>query len=70
MSSDEESGGLSERLRTVTPDVGMHRNMEMDAIGWGIFAGLVVVMLPLLPVLVVVWVLMKLFGRAGRRVTD
>jgi hypothetical protein len=68
--SDDDPSGLTERLRTVTPPSAMHRNVEMDAIGWVIFLGMLVVALPLLPILVVVWVLTKLFGRAADRATE
>lgn len=72
MSKDEseDPGALKEALRTVTPGYRGHRDTEMDAIGWTIFVGLVVVMLPLLPVLVVVWLLTKAFDRAARRATE
>lgn len=69
MSQDEtedEPGAVKQALRTVTPASKGHRDAEMDAIGWTILVGLVVIMLPLLPVLVVVWVLSKVFGRLGR----
>ncbi|WP_336035501.1 DUF7535 family protein [Halobacterium yunchengense] len=36
-----------------------YRNAEMSSIGWTIFLGLVVVMLPLLPFLVAVWAVGK-----------
>ena len=68
--SDDEPSGLTERLRTVTADIGMHRNVQMDTLGWMIFAGILVVALPLLPILVVVWVLMKVFGRVGGQSTE
>jgi hypothetical protein len=65
--SDEDPGAMKKALRTVTPASRGRRNVEMDTIGWAIFAGLLVVALPLLPVLVVVWLLTKLFGRAADR---
>ena len=65
--SDDDPGAMRKALRTVTPPSKMHRNVEMDAIGWAIFAGLLVVALPLLPILVVVWLLTKLFGSAADR---
>lgn len=68
--TDDEPSGLPERLRTVTPASKMRRNVEMDTIGWMIFAGLLVVALPLLPILVVVWLLMKVFGRAADQAAE
>lgn len=68
--AEDEPNGLSERLRTVTPPSGMHRNVEMDTIGWAIFAGILVISLPLLPILVVGWVLMKLFDSLFGRATE
>lgn len=68
--SDDEPNGLPERLRTVTPLSGMHRNVEMDTIGWAIFVGILILALPLLPILIVGWLLMKLFGRAIGQSTE
>jgi hypothetical protein len=65
--TDDDPGAVKKALRTVTPPSKMHRNTEMDTIGWAIFAGIIVVALPLLPVLAVVWLLTKLFGRAADR---
>lgn len=72
MSDDDadDPSAVKKVLRTVTPPSRMHRNVEMDTIGWAIFAGMLVVALPLLPVLVVVWLLTKLFGRAADRATE
>ena len=67
---DDDPNAVKKVLRTVTPPSKMHRNVEMDTIGWAIFAGLFVVALPLLPILVVVWLLTKLFGRAADRATE
>ena len=67
---DDDPNAVKKVLRTVTPPSKMHRNVEMDTIGWEIFAGLFVVALPLLPILVVVWLLTKLFGRAADRATE
>ena len=64
--SDDE-GGLADTIRTVTPLTKPHRTPEMDVIGWVIFLFLVVLALPLLPVIVVGWVLLKLFGGGSDR---
>jgi|GEM_PF-275904 len=47
-------------LRTVTPIPRGRRDTEMDAIGFALFLGLVLLFLPLLPWLVVGWVVVKL----------
>ncbi|MHB9287565.1 hypothetical protein ACKVMT_11080 [Halobacteriales archaeon Cl-PHB] len=66
MASADDPDALEGRQRTVTtPSLG-HENLEMDYVGWAIFAGLLVIMVPLLPVLVVVWVVAKLLGGSDR----
>jgi len=56
-------------LRTVTPIPRGRRDTEMDAIGLALALGLVLLFLPLLPWLVVGWVIIKLvellFGPPG-----
>jgi hypothetical protein len=42
----------------------------MDAVGWTIFLGLVVLFLPLLPFVVVVWVISKGLGALAGRTDD
>ncbi|QSG07108.1 DUF7535 family protein [Halapricum desulfuricans] len=63
MSEDEsEPSGDSavvEALRTVTPGYSSHRDVEMDVIGWSVFLGLVVLLVPFLPLLIVVWLISK-----------
>jgi len=44
--------------------------MEMDIIGWSLFLGLVVLLVPLLPFIVIVWLISKLAERGERRLTD
>jgi hypothetical protein len=43
------------------------RIADMGTIGWAIVVGLLIVVLPLLPVLVIVWALTKLFDHAADR---
>jgi hypothetical protein len=61
MAESEESSDsiLPEPLRSVTPLSGTRPNQEMDVIGWSIFLGLVILMIPLLPFLVIVWLISK-----------
>ncbi|MGN8216511.1 DUF7535 family protein [Halococcus salifodinae] len=61
--SDDEQSGLSGKLRAVQPTAGMHSNNQMNIVGILIATGLLVFFLPLLPILVVGWVLLKIFGR-------
>lgn len=66
--SPEEGSTAVEALRTVTPPYAGRPNAEMDVLGWGLFLGLVVLVLPFLPSLIVLWVATKLLNRlAGRR---
>jgi len=57
--SDDGDSRLPEPLRTVTPPSGTHPDAQMDAIGWLIFLGLLVLLLPVLPLLLVVWLLSR-----------
>ena len=68
--SEEESLSLPEKAyRTVTPPTGMRPDMEMDSIGWVIFLVLVMLLVPLLPFILIVYVVSKGFeylaGRSG-----
>jgi len=60
--SDDDDGDnsrLPEPLRTVTPPSRTHPDAQMDAIGWLIFLGLLVLLLPVLPLLLVVWLISR-----------
>ena len=57
---DSDDGGF---VRTVTPLAQNRPNQEMDVVGWLIFVTMAIVLLPLLPVFVVVWLVSKLIGR-------
>ena len=60
MSDDDTSDSiLPEPLRTVTPPSRTHPDSGMNLIGWGMFAGLLVLLLPLLPFLLIVWVIAR-----------
>jgi hypothetical protein len=61
--TDDEQSGSSDRLQMVGSYVGLHSNGQMNVIGMLIFAGLLIVVLPLLPILAVGWVLMKIASR-------
>jgi hypothetical protein len=69
--SGDDAGVLTKAYRSVSPRYESHEDAGMDAIGWTIFLGILVLLVPLLPFLVVVWVLQKLIGAvAGRRGGD
>ena len=55
----EDSSILPEPLRSVTPLTRPHPDAEMDTIGWGIFLGLMILIVPLLPFLLIVWLVLK-----------
>lgn len=57
---DSDDGSL---LRTVTPLAQGSANQQMDVIGWLLFILMAVVLLPLLPVFVVIWLVSKVIGR-------
>jgi len=59
-SDADEPSALTRAYRTVTPGVRGRPDPEMDAIGLAILAGLVVLLIPLLPFIVIVWLLTKL----------
>lgn len=64
MSSNGENGG---RIHSVTPEYFGRPDREMDIIGWVIFTGLIVLLVPLLPFLIIVWVIDRLTNRTNRR---
>ncbi|SIR58440.1 hypothetical protein SAMN05421858_2958 [Haladaptatus litoreus] len=57
---ESELQPVKKAFRTVTPPYHGHPDSEMNAIGIAIFLGLLVLMVPLLPFLVIVWAISKL----------
>ena len=53
--------------RTIRPTMHGHKNWEMDAIGWIIFIGLFLLIIPLIPGVLIVLLLAKLVGIDGRK---
>lgn len=45
-----------------------HRDTSMDTIGWVILLGVVVVLLPLIPIVLVGWLGLKIIGFVRRNV--
>lgn len=71
MSDTEETPGLAKRVyRTVTPWYEGRDDVEMNTIGWALFLGIVILLVPLLPFLILVWLVTKgmdiLLPRGGR----
>ena len=60
--SEEESGGV---IRTVTSPYRSRADSEMSIMGMLLGLGLVIVMIPLLPFILIVWLLSKLGGLGG-----
>jgi hypothetical protein len=56
---DETGGLLPEPLRTVTPPCRGRPDAEMDAIGWSLALGMVILLVPFLPLIAVVWAVSK-----------
>lgn len=63
----DEQRGLPDQLRTVTTDIGMHPHGEMNLIGGLIGVVLLILVLPLVPVVVLGWLLMKIVGRPSNQ---
>lgn len=64
--ADDEPSVPKKLLRTVTPGVTGKRNIEMDAFGWGILVGMLILLMPLLPFIIIVWLLTKFFDFVAR----
>ncbi len=55
--SEDDSG-----IRTVTPLSDMHLDSQMGAFGYIMAGLLVIILLPLLPVAILVWIVVRLIG--------
>jgi len=62
-----ESGPVRKTVRTVTPPYGGRPDAEMDSIGWMLFLGLVILMIPFLPILIVGWLVVKTIEFVARQ---
>lgn len=60
--SQEESGGV---IRTVTAPYRSRADSEMSIMGMLLGLGMVIVLIPLLPFILVIWVLSKLASIGG-----
>jgi len=60
MSAESDDPGLVTRAyRTVTPGYRAREEGSMNAIGWAVFLGIVLLMVPLLPFVIVVWLVAR-----------
>lgn len=64
----DDPGAVEKVLRTVVPGSKGHRDTSMDTIGWVILLGVVVVLLPLIPIVLVGWLGLKIIGFVRRNV--
>jgi hypothetical protein len=69
MSSNDKST-VREAIRTVTPEYIGRPNREMNTIGWSIFLGMMILLVPLLPFMIIVWTIAWLTGRAERKIQE
>jgi hypothetical protein len=57
--SDSDDSALPDSVRSVTAPSDTHPDAGMNAIGWIIFGGLLFLLLPVLPLLAVIWLFDK-----------
>ncbi len=67
--SGDDTEALPAIRRTVSKSVGYHPDAEMNAIGLAVGAGLLVILIPLAPFLLAVWLVSKLLDLGGRQAT-
>ena len=67
MSESDDESTVREVVRTVTPSFRGRADREMNLIGFTYFLLLVILLVPLLPFILIVWLLTKLFGAMKRR---
>lgn len=63
----EESEAEPADPRTRLPSMQGSRKLEMDVFGWLLFIGILIILIPLLPALVLAIILAKLFRMSGDR---
>ena len=55
----ENDPASESRLQSVTPSYLGRPDREMDVFGWGMFLAMLVILVPLLPFIVIVWMISK-----------
>jgi hypothetical protein len=63
---DDERGPIDAAYRTLGTPYRARADAEMDVVGWSLFLGLVVLLVPLLPFLILVWAITKLLDSITR----
>jgi hypothetical protein len=58
-SAEQEVGALAKVYWTVSPSYASRPDAEMDSIGWAMFLMMLALFVPLLPLVVVVWLVSK-----------
>ena len=67
MSDEPDDPGMLRRAyRTVTPRFRGRDDVEMNTIGWAIFLGMLALLIPLLPFILVIWLVGKLLDATRR----
>ena len=62
----DDPGALTKAYRTVSPMYRGRGDAEMNTIGWAMFLGLVILLVPLLPFILVVWLVSKVLDGVKR----
>ncbi|MFB6123058.1 MAG: hypothetical protein ABEJ78_06340 [Haloferacaceae archaeon] len=65
--SEGEPGVLTRAYGALSPAYRSHSDAEMDTIGWSIFLTMLVLLVPLLPFLVLVWLVTKVMDAVAPR---
>lgn len=67
MSESDDDSRVEQVVRTVTPPFRGRPDREMNVIGVGYFLLLLILLVPLLPFILIIWLLTKVFGAIRRR---
>lgn len=67
MSESDDESTVKKVVRTVTPSFRGRPDQEMNVIGVTYFLLLLILLVPLLPFVLIIWLLTKLFGAVKRR---
>jgi hypothetical protein len=57
VSGEDDAGTKEKVLRTVTPSYFGRPDAEMTTIGWALLLGMVIILIPLLPFVILVWLI-------------
>lgn len=67
MSESDDESTVKKVVRTVTPSFRGRPDQEMNVIGVTYFLLLLILLVPLLPFVLIIWLLTKVFGAVQRR---